>query len=691
MPQTRKKRPIKPEDFYLLKTVADPQLSPDGKRVAYVVSQADKESDEMRSSVFVGPADGHMRPHAFTQGKRDSTPRWSPDGCYLAFLSKRGDDEPQLFLASLDGGEPRQLTKARFGAAQPAWSPDGKRIAYVARTGDYKPPKERNAVEKNAPRVIRDLRYKLDGVGFYDQRRPHVFVIDVETGAEAQLTNGDYEDGQPAWSPDGKWLAFISDRERDRFQRFWGGDVWVVSSVGGRPRKLTSMGGRAGAPAFSPDGRLIAFVGYQNGVAGSSKNLHVYVVPVAGGTAPRSLSASLDRSPPDPRVSPGRIFSWSRDGRSVLFLLDDRGTRSLYRAGLANGSVGKVLGGERQITGFDLTPDGRSVVFSSLWLSAPSEIYVGALAGGRERKLSHANDEFARAVEMAPARRITYRGADGWEIDAFVLYPRGFRRGRPSSMALQIHGGPHGYHPMPAAAALIQYQSMAAAGYVVLLPNPRGSTGYGEAFSLACVEDWGGKDYEDLMAGVDALVRRDIADPDRLYVGGGSYGGFMTTWAVGHTDRFRAALVAAPVSDLVSKFGTADIPNWYPYEVGGFPWDNPEEYRFRSPATYLPDVKTPVLLLHWEGDMRCPMGQSEEIFTGLKMLGRKVEFVRYPGGFHTVRTPSQDIDRIARTISWYDAHAPKVRTARRNGRNAQTATKARPQNGARPARARVLA
>ena len=473
MPNNRK-RPVTPEDFYLLKTVSDPQLSPDGKRVTYVVSQADKESDEMRSSIFVGPADGQTRARAFTQGKRDSSPRWSPDGRYLAFVSKRGDDEPQLLLAPLEGGEPRALTTAKFGVSPPAWSPDGKRIAYVARTGDYKPTKERNAVEKNAPRVIRDLRYKLDGVGFYDQRRSHVFVIDVETCAETQVAHGDYENGQPAWSPDGKWIAFVSDRERDRFQRFWGGDVWVVSAAGGRARQLTRMGGRAGAPAFSPDGRLIGFIGHENGVEGSSRNQHLYVVPAAGGKAPRSLSASLDRSPPDPRVSPGRTFSWSRDGRSVLFLADDRGARSLYRTGLANGSVSKVLGGDRQITGFDLTPDGRSIVFSSVWLSQPQEIYVAPLGGGRERNLSHANDAFARAVDLSPARRMTYKGADGWEIEALVLYPRAFRRGRPSPTALQIHGGPHGYHPMPAGATLVQYQSMVAAGYVVLLPNPRG-------------------------------------------------------------------------------------------------------------------------------------------------------------------------------------------------------------------------
>ncbi|MEX1253192.1 MAG: S9 family peptidase [Dehalococcoidia bacterium] len=691
MPTNQKKRPIRPEDFYLLKTVSDPQLSPDAKRVAYVVSWNDKDSDEMQSSVYVVAADGGAPAQRFTQGKRDSSPRWSPDGRSLAFVSKRGDDEAQLFLAPLDGGEPRQLTKAKFGASQPAWSPDGERIAYVARTGDHKPAKQRNAIERNAPRVIRNLRYRFDGIGYYDERRPHIFTVEVETGKETQITSGDYEDGQPAWSPNGKWLAFSSDRERQRFQRFWSSDIWVVPSTGGRPRKLTRSRGRAGSPAFSPDGRLIAFVGHENGVAGSSKNSHLYVVPFAGSGAQRSLSAPLDRSAYAEPGVPGGTFAWTRNGQSVLFLAEDRGAISLFRTGLANGSVSKVVGGDRQILSFALAPDGKQVYFAAIWPSEPSEIYAASLNGAaRERNLSHANDELRNSVEFAPFKRMTYRAADGLAIETFILRPPLAQIGRRHPMTLLIHGGPHARHPMPTGGWLLHYQALAAAGHVVLAPNPRGSAGYGEAFSLACVRDWGGKDYEDLMTGVDVLVERGVADPDRLYVGGRSYGGFMTTWVVGHTNRFRAAVVTAPVSDLVSKFGTADIPTWYPYEIGGMPFENPDEYRFRSPTTYLPNVRTPVLLTHSEGDLRCPIGQSEEIFTTLKMLGREVEFVRYPGGFHGVRTPSQEVDQTKRVIAWFDAHAPKARAAR-NGRAAVTPRSGTRRNGARPARAKVTA
>jgi len=659
------KRPIQPEDIYLLRTVSDPQVSPDGKRVAYVVSWNDRDSDKIRMAVYVAPVDGRQPARRFTQGTRDHSPRWSPDGRYLAFVSRRGEKN-QLFLAPLDGGEPRQVTKARFGISQPTWSPDGKRVAYVARVGEYKESKERNPIERAAPRVIRDLRYKLDGIGFFDERRLHIFTVDIESGAETQVTDGDWNDEQPSWSPDGQRIAFVSDRERDRHQRQWRMDVWVARSTGGRARKLTRSRGSASYPTFSPDGRLIAFVGHENGEAGSAKNAHLLVIPAEGGKAPRSLSAPTDRSViGHPVALSGRAFAWLPNGKSLLFLAGDRGTVALYRADVAGGSVSKVLGGERQIDALALTPDGRRIVFAAIWVSEPGEIYSATLdGGGRERNLSHANDELRNRVELGRIRRMRYRAPDGLEIEAFVLYPPEYQRGKRYPTVLEIHGGPHAFHP--SGLSFMLFQSLAGAGYVVLLPNPRGSSTYGEEFTQACVGDWGGKDFEDLMVGVDELVRRGIADPDRLYVGGYSYGGFMTTWTVGHTDRFRAAIVGAPVANQISMVGTDDIPRFDVYELGATPFDNPEEYRQRSPVTYLANVKTPVLLVHHEGDLRCPIGQSEEIFQGLKMLGKEVEFARYPGGFHVARTPSQQVDRMKRGLAWYESHAP-AKPARKRG------------------------
>ncbi len=658
MPKTTK-RGVRPKDLYTLRTVVDPQISPDGKQVAYVVTWADKDADETRMSVYLAPLDGRAPARRFTQGNKDHSPRWSPDGRHLAFVSDRGEKN-QLFVAPLGGGEARQVTKARHGISNPAWSPDGKRVAYMARTGDYKESKERSPIEKAAPRVIRDLRYKLDGIGFFDERRTHIFTIDVATGDEKQTTDGDWYDDQPAWSPDGKTIAFVSDREPERHQRQWRSDLWVVPAGGGRARKLTQSRGAAVSPALSPDGRHIAFVGHEHGDEGSAKNIHLMVVPAQGGVA-RSVSAPIDRPVAGWPPTGGRAFEWA-GGDTLLFIAGDRGTMALYRAGIANGSVSKVLDGERQIESFALSPDGRKVALSAVWLTQPWELYTSALNGrSREVNLSHTNDGLRRTVDTGRLERLTYRAPDGLEIEAFVLYPRDYKRRRPYPLAVNVHGGPHGYHP--GCRAWIELQSLAAAGYVVLLPNPRGSTTYGEAFSEAVVRDWGGRDFEDIMAGVDELVARGVADPQRLYIGGYSYGGFMSTWAVGHTDRFQATVIGAPVANQVSMFGTGDIPLFDMHEIGGTPLDDPDEYRTRSPVSYLSNVSTPVLLLHHEGDLRCPMGQSEEIFQTLKLLGKEVEFVRYPGGFHTYNThaPSQIIDHARRIIAWYDGHAPKRR------------------------------
>jgi dipeptidyl aminopeptidase/acylaminoacyl peptidase len=613
--------------------------------------------------VYIAPLAGGSPARRFTQGKKDHSARWSPDGRYLAFVSDRGEKN-QLFVAPSDGGEARQLTHSKFGISNPAWSPNSKRIAYMARTGDYKETKEKSAVEKAAPRVIRDLRYKLDGIGFFDQRRTHIFTIDVETGEEKQITDGDWYDDQPAWSPDGKQIAFTSDRERERHQRQWRTDIWVVSAGGGKARKVTRSLGAAVSPAFSPDGSHIAFVGHEHGESGLAKNIHQMVVR-AGGGEPRSVSASLDRPVAGWPPTGGRSFEWTRDGQAIVFIAGDRGIMSIYRAGIQNGSVSRLIDGERQIESFALSSDGRRVAFTAAWLTQPWELYTTSLNGlSRETNLSRANEDLRKKVELGRLERIEYKAPDGLAIEAFVLFPPNYRSSRRYPLAVNVHGGPHSFHP--GTRGWTEMQTLAGAGYVVLLPNPRGSTTYGESFSEAVVRDWGGRDYEDILAGVDYLVDQGIADPDRQYIGGYSYGGFMSTWAIGHTDRFRATVIGAPVSNQVSMFGTGDIPLFDMHEIGGTPLDSPDEYRLRSPVSYLANVKTPVLLLHHEGDLRCPIGQSEEIFHALRILGKEVEFVRYPGGFHTYNThaPSQIVDHARRIVGWYNSHAPRSKPSR---------------------------
>jgi dipeptidyl aminopeptidase/acylaminoacyl peptidase len=648
------KRSFEPADVWSLNTVSDPNLSPDGTLVAYVVAVPDVETDRPATSIWVAPTTkGAMTsPRPFTVGPKDTSPRWSPDGRWLAFVSDKGD-EPQVFVAPLDGGEPRAVTTAPFGVAALAWSPDSSRIAYTARSGEWKKPAERSAVEKSAPLVLTDLYNRYDAVGWLDSRRSHVWVVDVAHGDDArQMTDGDWDDSDPAWSPDGSLIAFVSDRSDTRAdvpRR----DVWVVVAKGRRkPRRLTRGLGMAGSPRFSPDGTTIAYVGHEHQAGDSSRNTHLMTVPVDGSSPPVSLSAGLDRTVFGTFPVSVRSHTWTEDGAAVLFIANDGGAQGIYRSDSPEATPALLVGGERQILALDIA--GATIAFTSLWASSPSELHCADLDGSSERQISSANAAIRAEVTFAPLRRVRHVASDGTTIESFVMYPPGFVRGTPAPTVLEIHGGPHGCHPQAALMAL--YQALAGAGYVVVLPNPRGSHGYGEDFAGRCVGDWGGADFADLMGAVDALVDKGIADPARLYVAGYSYGGFMTTWTVGHTDRFAAACISAPVTNLTSMFGTTDIPFFNEFEIGATPWERPDVYAAHSPVTYLPQIKTPVQLLHWDGDLRCPVGQADEVFQGLKRLGQEVVFVRYPGGFHVMRTPSQLADFVRRHLDWFAAH-----------------------------------
>lgn len=669
--KTTRRHPVAPEDDDLLRAVFDPQISPDAKRVAYVVRSNEPKKNEYQMSIWVVPLDGKQPARRFTFGTKDHAPRWSPDGRSLAFLADRGE-KTQIFLAPLDGGESRQLTTTPHGVNELVWSPDGKRIAYTARVGEWKDARDRSPAERAAPRVIKHLLYRFDGIGYLDDRRMHIFTVDAESGEARQITDGDWYDQQPSWSRDGKWIVFSSDRESARHDRPNGlgrSDVWVVASAGGRARKLTRSRGAAVFPAFSRDGRLVAFQGHENGDAGFVKNFHVMVVPTTGGTAPRSISAGVE-------VLRGAPLRWLPDGKTVVFLVTERGTQTLYRAGVANGSTSKMLGGDRHIQQFSLSRAADQIAFTASWPSQPPELYARRLgSGARERNLSHANAAFMSVAELGTTRRMTHRAPDGLEIESFVLYPVGYKAGRRYPLVLYIHGGPHMQHPPPFA---MRQESLAGAGYLVLMPNPRGSEGYGETFRGMCVRDWGGKDYEDLMTAVDALVQRGVADPERLFVTGYSYGGFMSAWVVGHTGRFRAAIIGAPIADHISRRGTWDCLGADEVEVGS-PWENLEEVWQRSPIAHLPHCTTPVLIEHHEGDLRCPIGQGDEVFQTLKLLGKEVEYLRYPGGFHNPDSwpPSQNVDYMRRQIAWFDGHGGRVRAERASRDRARTAKASR--------------
>jgi dipeptidyl aminopeptidase/acylaminoacyl peptidase len=660
----RPKRAFVPEDSYRVRTVSDPQISPDGSRIAFVVATPDREQDKVDSVIWIADRGGkHARP--FTTGSRSDTPRWSPDGASLAFVSKRSE-RTQIYVASLDGGDPRELTRSESGVGQPAWSPDGTRIAYVAPTGkapagnggDEVPPAERAK-----PKVIRDLYFRFDGEGLYDERRRHIFTVEVASGESTQITDGDWQDGSPAWSPDGRSIAFLSNRSPERFNSLPRNDLWLVSAKGGRTRRLSRGRGNVGPPVFSPDGAWIAAAGHEHTSAVSARNAHVLLFPARGAArAPRVLTAELDRSVHGLYDAPGSQLAWLPDSERVLFIAGDRGAYNVFSAELASGACKRAIEGDRIIDSLALAPDGKTITFPSRWSSELPELWSAPLGrGGSGTRISDVNAELRREAKLAPTQRITVRSPDGLEIDAFVLRPEG--RG-PFPLWLDIHGGPHGSHPQ--VFGPLYYQIVVGAGYAALLPNPRGSSTYGEEFMQACLVDWGGGDYADIMASVDRVTELGIADPDRLYVAGYSYGGYMSSWIIGHTDRFRAASIGAPLTNLVSALGTSDIPHVMIHEMGGTPLSAPDTYAKHSPINHVAGATTAVQLQHWEGDLRCPIAQAEELFYALKLQGRDVEFLRYPGGSHIGRSPSQGVDAMTRQIAWFDAHAP--RKARSGGK-----------------------
>jgi len=652
------RRPMVPEDLFRIRFVSDPQISPDGRRVAFVVTTLSEARDEYLSTIWMVGADGgEVRP--FTRGPgRDTAPRWSPDGRWLAFVSERERKaKGQLHAIPADGGEPLRLTDQRHGVSSPAWSPDGSRLAFVARVGGWEEPKdEEERARSKPPRIIDVLKYKSNGTGFTYDRPRQVFVVDAGGGAARQLTDGPYDHQYPAWSPDGRWLAFAAARHRDRDEDN-AADVWIVPAEGGEPRRLTSTAGPVSWPTFSPDGRLVAYLGhaYPREV---SRHHRVHAVSVAGGEV-ACLTTTLDRNC-EPMIG-AMAPQWVGRSGALLFPVEDAGDVPLYRVATSPGAAPeRVVGGTRQVTGFSVSGDGARIAFSATDDVSPAEVFVCRADGAGERQLTDLNREWKAEVALARPERFRFERA-GFTVDGWVMAPVGREAGRRYSALLNIHGGPasqYGHRFFD------EFQVYAGAGYAVVYLNPRGSRGYDEAFARAVVGDWGGGDYADVMAGLDEALRRHaFLDPDRLGVMGGSYGGYLTSWIVGHTPRFRAACSERAVNAMWSMFGTSDIGHAFQesHAEGRPPWDDMKWYLERSPLSYAREIRTPLLIMHSEDDLRCPVEQAEQLFVALKKLRRPVRFVRFPDEDHELSRSGRPRHRLARfriLLEWFAEHLP---------------------------------
>ncbi|NNE67441.1 MAG: S9 family peptidase [Pyrinomonadaceae bacterium] len=651
--QNTEKRPFTIDDTFKIKNVGAPVVSPDGKWIAFTVREADLKKDKTETRIWMVSSSGGEPIPMTSQGYSAGSPKWSPDGKYLSFIaSKSKEERPQVWALNRNGGEANKLTKVKHGVSGHEWSPDSKRLLLYIR--DPKPHELTETKEddkKPRPYVIDRLQFKRDYAGYLNRFRTHLYVFDVGSAGEPrQITSGDYDDGQAVWSPDGKSIAFVSNRTKEPDGNP-NTDIWVVSADNGDKGatllQITKNKREDNSPRWSPDGKSIAYTTVTAPLKTMWYATNKLAVISANGGAPRILAPNLDRNI--------RQHRFSNDGKEIWFQLEDSGERHLASMPVSGGPIKRHVRGKNALRSFNSNGSTTALLISRKEI--PGEIFTFGSSGLKQ--ITNINTKFLSGINLAETETIQYKSKDGTEIEAFLTKPVGFNPSMRYPLILNPHGGPvsqydHGFN--------IWSQIYAANGYLVLQPNPRGSSGYGQAFSYALFADWGNLDFQDVEAGVDFVIARGYADPNKLGVGGWSYGGILTNYVITQTTRYKGAVSGASEALYRANYGHDHYQLWWEIELG-LPWENAEAWERISPFNNVGKITTPTLWIGGAVDWNVPILNSEQMYQAMKRLGRETQLVVYPGEHHGIRRPTFQKDRFERFLGWFDKYVKGVKEA----------------------------